>query len=95
VATVTFSGGDEIGIYTSVFATYNGPSDIISIVSVVMVLTGPWCSIAIYLVNHTFLATHFHHIADRVLPFVLMGLGIYILIEAFLVPTIMQRERRK
>jgi cadmium resistance protein CadD (predicted permease) len=86
VATITFSGGEEIGIYTSVFATYNGLSDVISIVSVVMVLTGAWCITAAYLVNHTFLATRFHHIADRVLPFVLIGLGIYILAEAFLFP---------
>jgi cadmium resistance protein CadD (predicted permease) len=41
VATITFSGGEEIGIYTSIFTTYNGVSDIISIISVVMVLTGP------------------------------------------------------
>jgi cadmium resistance protein CadD (predicted permease) len=86
VATITFSGGEEIGIYTTVFATYNGLSDIISIVSVVMVLTGAWCTTAKYLVNHTFLATRFRHIADRVLPFVLIGLGIYILAEAFLFP---------
>jgi cadmium resistance protein CadD (predicted permease) len=89
VAVMTFSGGEEIGIYTSIFATYYGLSDLISVVSIVMVLTGAWCTIAMYLVNHTFLATHFRHVADRVLPFVLMGLGIYILVEVFLVPNIM------
>jgi cadmium resistance protein CadD (predicted permease) len=77
VAVITFSGGEEIGIYTSIFATYNGLSDIISIISVVMVLTGAWCTMAMYLVNHTFLATHFRHITDRVLPFVLIGLNIH------------------
>ncbi|MGI0043275.1 MAG: cadmium resistance transporter [Nitrososphaeraceae archaeon] len=40
VATITFSGGEEIGIYTSIFVTYDGPLEIITIVSVVMVLTG-------------------------------------------------------
>jgi cadmium resistance protein CadD (predicted permease) len=40
VAAVTFSGGEEIGIYTSVFATYHEVSEIIIIVLVVMVLTG-------------------------------------------------------
>jgi cadmium resistance protein CadD (predicted permease) len=85
VATITFSGGEEIGIYTSLFITYNGLSDIITIVAVVMVLTGVWCIIASYLVNHTFLATRSRRIANWVLPFVLIGLGIYILVEAFLV----------
>jgi cadmium resistance protein CadD (predicted permease) len=84
VATITFSDGEEIGVYTSLFATYDTLSDIISIVSVVMVLTGVWCATAKYLVNHTFLATRFRNIAYRVLPFVLIGLGVYILAESFL-----------
>jgi cadmium resistance protein CadD (predicted permease) len=88
VAAVTFSGGEEFGIYASIFVTYNGLSQIIIIVSIVLVLTGAWCAIAAYLVNHVLLATRFRHIADRVLPFVLIALGIYILVEAFLVPAV-------
>jgi cadmium resistance protein CadD (predicted permease) len=84
VAAVTFSGGEEIGIYTSLFATNNEVSQIIMLVSVVMVLTGFWCGLANYFVNHSFLADRFRHIAARLLPFVLIGLGIYILVEAFL-----------
>jgi cadmium resistance protein CadD (predicted permease) len=83
VAAVTFSGGEEIGIYTSLFATNNEVSQIIMLVSVVMVLTGFWCGLANYFVNHSFLADRFRHIASRLLPFVLIGLGIYILVEAF------------
>jgi cadmium resistance protein CadD (predicted permease) len=93
VATVTFSGGEEIGIYTSIFVTYDELSQIITIISVAMILTGVWCALSAYLVNHTFLATRFRHMADGVLPFILIGLGIYILVEAFLVPTIMSAER--
>jgi cadmium resistance protein CadD (predicted permease) len=84
VAAVTFSGGEEIGIYTSLLATNNEVSQIIMLVSVVMVLTGFWCGLANYFVNHSFLADRFRHIAARLLPFVLIGLGIYILVEAFL-----------
>jgi cadmium resistance protein CadD (predicted permease) len=80
---VTFSGGEEIGIYTSLFATNNEVIHIITLVSVVMVLTGFWCGLANYFVNHSFLADRFRHIAARLLPFVLIGLGIYILAEAF------------
>jgi cadmium resistance protein CadD (predicted permease) len=92
VATVTFSGGEEIGIYTSIFVTYDGLSQIITIFSIVLVLTGAWCALAAYLVNHVLLATRFRHIADRVLPFVLIALGIYILVEAFLVPAMASAE---
>jgi cadmium resistance protein CadD (predicted permease) len=84
VAAVTFSGGEEIGIYSSVFATNNEVSEIITVVSVVMELTAVWCGIAAYLVNHSFLADRFRRIASRILPFVLIGLGIYILAEASL-----------
>ena len=88
VATITFSGGEEIGIYTSIFVTHDGLLEIITIVSVVMVLTGVLCIIAAYLVNHTLLATRFRLIADKALPFLLIALGVYILTEAFLVPLI-------
>ena len=83
VASVTFSGGEEIGIYTSLFATNNELIHIITLVSVVMVLTGFWCSLANYFVNRSFLAERFCHIAGRLLPFVLIGLGIYVMAEAF------------
>jgi cadmium resistance protein CadD (predicted permease) len=85
VATITFSGGEEIGIYTSIFITYSSLPEITTIIAVVMALTGAWCWIAAYLVNHSFLATQLRRIADKVLPFVLIGLGTYILIEAFLI----------
>jgi cadmium resistance protein CadD (predicted permease) len=84
VAAVTFTGGEEIGIYTSMFATNNEVSQIITLVSVVMVLTGFWCGLANYFVNHSSLAERFRGIAARLFPFVLIGLGIYILVEAFL-----------
>jgi len=84
VAAVTFSGGEEVGIYTSVFAINNEPLEIITIISVVMGLTGVWCGVASYLVNHSFLADRFRRITSRILPFVLIGLGLYIMAEAFL-----------
>jgi cadmium resistance protein CadD (predicted permease) len=81
---VTFSGGEEIGIYASVFAINNEASEIVVIISLVMGLTGVWCGVASYLVNHSFLADRFRRIAKRILPFVLIGLGLYIMAEAFL-----------
>lgn len=84
VAVVTFSGSEEIGIYTSVFATYHEVSEIIIIVLVVMVLTGVWCTVAYHLVNRPQIASSIKRIGTVALPFVLIGLGIYILAEAFL-----------
>jgi cadmium resistance protein CadD (predicted permease) len=87
VAASTFSGGEEIGVYTALFATNIEGAAIITLISVVMVLTALWCFLANYFVKHSFLADIFRRIGSRVLPFVLIGLGIYILTEAFLLLT--------
>jgi cadmium resistance protein CadD (predicted permease) len=84
VAAVTFSGSEEIGIYTTLFATNNEVEAIITLVSVTMVITAFWCFMANYLVKHSLLAEIFRSIGNRVLPYVLIGLGLYILAEAFL-----------
>lgn len=84
VATLTFSGGEEIGVYTALFATNNEAAAIITLLSVVMVLTALWCFLANYFVKHSFLADLFRRIGGRVFPFMLIGLGVYILAEAFL-----------
>jgi cadmium resistance protein CadD (predicted permease) len=88
VAAVTFSGGEEIGVYTSVFAIYHEVSEIITILLVVMVLTGLWCAVAYYLVNRPLIASRVKRIGTVALPFVLIGLGLYILVEAFLIPSL-------
>jgi cadmium resistance protein CadD (predicted permease) len=88
VAAVTFSGGEEIGVYTSVFATCNEVSEIIIIVLVVTVLTGVWCAVAYHLVNRPLIASSIRRTGTVALPFVLIGLGIYILAEAFLIPSL-------
>jgi cadmium resistance protein CadD (predicted permease) len=85
VAAVTFSGGEEIGVYTSVFAAYHEVYEIIIIVFVVMVLTGLWCTVAYRLVNHPLITSRVKRIGTIALPFILIGLGIYILAEAFLI----------
>jgi cadmium resistance protein CadD (predicted permease) len=87
VAAVTFSGGEEIGVYTSVFAAYHEVYEIIIIVFVVMVLTGVWCIVAYHLVNHPLIASRVRRIGTIALPSILIGLGIYILAEAFLIPS--------
>lgn len=85
VAAVTFSnGGDNIGIYTPLFASNNTFSQVIILIVIFMVMTAVWSSIGYYLVNHSFLANKIWRIGHLVLPFVLIGLGIYIMIGEFI-----------
>ena len=85
VAVVTFSnGGDNIGIYTPLFASNNIIGQIVILVVLFLIMTAVWCSIGYYLVNHSFLADHIRRIGHLILPFVLIALGIYIMIEEFI-----------
>jgi len=81
---VTFSnGGDNIGVYTPLFAKYNAASQITALAAIFMAMTAIWCIAAYYLVNHPLVASKIGRIGHIILPFVLIGLGIYILIESF------------
>ena len=85
VAAVTFSnGGDNIGVYVPLFAAYNSPISITLLVSGFLTMTAVWCMLGYYLVNHPFLATRIQRHGIVVLPFVLIGLGVYILLNGFI-----------
>ncbi len=80
VAAVTFSnGGDNIGVYTPMFAQYNSVSQVTTLIVVFMLMTAVWCIAAYYLVNHPLVASRIRRIGHVVMPFVLIGLGIYFL----------------
>jgi cadmium resistance protein CadD (predicted permease) len=86
VATVTFAnGGDNIGVYTPLFATNRGVSEIITLSAVFMAMTAVWCASAYFLVNHPLVDSRIRRIGHIILPFILMGLGVFILAEAFLI----------
>jgi cadmium resistance protein CadD (predicted permease) len=85
VAAVTFSnGGDNIGVYTLLFAQYSSASQIFTIITVFMAMTGVWCLEAYYLVNHPLTASRIRNVGHVILPFVLIRLGIYIIAESFI-----------
>jgi cadmium resistance protein CadD (predicted permease) len=85
VAGVTIAnGGDNIGIYVPLFASSSTLAEIITLVAIFLAVTAVWCALAYYLVNHQLIATRLRRVGHIVLPFVLIGLGAYILANAFL-----------
>jgi cadmium resistance protein CadD (predicted permease) len=82
VAAVTLAnGGDNIAVYTALLATRQG-FEVVPVIGVVFaVMTALWCLAAYWLVNHKALGTPIRAQAHRVVPFVLIGLGILILIR--------------
>jgi cadmium resistance protein CadD (predicted permease) len=79
VAAVTMAnGGDNIAVYTALFATRSA-LEVPTIGIVFAIMTGLWCLAAHRLVNHRALGAPIRRYAHRIVPFVLIGLGILIL----------------
>jgi cadmium resistance transport/sequestration family protein len=81
VAAVTFAnGGDNIGIYVPLFASSN-LAELAVICLTFWVLIGIWCYVAYRLTRHKAIAKILTEYGKRIVPFVLIGLGIFILLE--------------
>lgn len=82
VALVTIAnGGDNISIYTPLFATRSA-YEILIIGCIFAMLTAVWLGAAHSLVNHPKLGAPIRRHGHRIVPFVLIALGIFILYEA-------------
>jgi cadmium resistance protein CadD (predicted permease) len=78
VAAVTAAnGGDNLGVYIPLFATR--PAAIPMYAGVFAIGTAVWCLAAYALVSHPVLAATFTRYGHRVLPWVLIGVGVYVL----------------
>ncbi len=81
VAAVTFAnGGDNISIYVSLFAS-SDLGNLAVVVCTFFLLTGVWCYVAFRLVRYPAVAAVLARYGERIVPFVLIGLGVFILIE--------------
>lgn len=79
VAAVTIAdGGDNLSVYIPVFATRTGP-ELAVIGGVFAAMTLAWLAGAFWLTSHRTLGAPIRRHGHRVVPFVLVGLGCYIL----------------
>jgi cadmium resistance transport/sequestration family protein len=78
VAAVTIAnGGDNIGIYVPLFAN-STPTSLVLTLAIFLIMIAVWCVIARSLSRHSAIAPFLTNYGDRIVPFVLIGLGIYI-----------------
>lgn len=82
VAVVTFAnGGDNISIYIPLFAGKTLPE--LGIILIIFAfLIGLWCYLGYRLANYPILARIIKQYDHVIVPFVLIGLGVYILVES-------------
>ncbi len=76
------NGGDNIGVYVPLFASFT-IEQLITTLLVFFILTGVWCFAGYKLVKLKKIAVVITHYGDRVVPFILIGLGISIILKAF------------
>ena len=82
VAAVTLAnGGDNLGVYTPVFAVRPG-AEIAAIIVVFAVVTGVWCALAHALVRHPALGPPIRRHALWLTPLVLVAVGVFVLYDA-------------
>jgi cadmium resistance transport/sequestration family protein len=82
VAAVTIAnGGDNIGIYVPLFASSSLPQ-LVVIMGVFFLLVGVWCFVAERLVRQKAIARGLTQYGHRIVPFVFIALGLYILVES-------------
>lgn len=82
VAAVTFAnGGDNIGIYIPLFASSDLSAVFITLITF-GVLIGVWCVAGYYLGSHSAVKRTVDRYGHILVPFVLIGLGIYIIVSS-------------
>jgi cadmium resistance transport/sequestration family protein len=82
VAAVTFAnGGDNLGIYTPLFASSNLLQLVITL-AVFFTLIAVWCAFGYFLGRHPAVYGVLDRYGHLIVPFVLIALGFYIMIES-------------
>ena len=82
VAAVTFAnGGDNIGIYIPLFANSDATGLFITLITFA-VLIAIWCVLGYYLGRHATIRRTIDRYGHILVPFVLIGLGAYIIIQS-------------
>lgn len=84
VTAITVSnGGDDIGVFTPLFAKYNEIAEFIVLISLLMIMTGIWCIVTYYFIKHQFMISRIKYLTYFVTPFALIGIGVYIILDSF------------
>ena len=82
VAAVTFAnGGDNIAIYIPLFANSDTPALFITLITFA-VMVAVWCVAGYYIGQQTDVRRAVDRYGHVIVPFVLIGLGVYIILES-------------
>lgn len=82
VAGVTLANSaDNVSVYVPLFAGHNS-TDVAIIIAIFLVLVGVWCYAGYRLVRYPAIARFLERYGERLVPYVFILLGLYILLES-------------
>lgn len=82
VAAITIAnGGDNLGVYVPLFASRDFAT-LVVIIGIFLLLVGVWCYAAYKLTNQMAIASVLTGYANTLVPFILIGLGAFIILES-------------
>jgi len=81
IASVTIvNGGDNLGVYIPLFANMD-PSSILVMIVTFLILVGLWCLFGFGLTNNRIVGDKIKHYGHKILPIVLIAIGLIILLR--------------
>ncbi len=82
VAVITIAnGGDNLGVYVPLFASRDFAT-LVVIIGIFLLLVGVWCYAAYKLTNQMAIASVLTGYGNTLVPFILIGLGAFIILES-------------
>lgn len=88
VAAITVANGsDNVGIYMPLFA-HSAFTELLVIITVFLLLVGVWCYVTYKLTCQNAIASLLTRYGNNFVPFVLIGLGVFIIIDSASLPPI-------
>jgi cadmium resistance protein CadD (predicted permease) len=74
------NGGDNIGVYTPLFASSTWPQ-ILTLILVFLVMMGVWCAFGHFLVHNKITGKHIQKTGHGIFPYFLIALGFYVFLK--------------
>ncbi len=84
MAITVSNGGDDIGVFTPLFAKYNGVEEITVLISLLMIMTGIWCIVTYYFLRHPVIASRVNSLSQIVSPLALISFGVYLIVDSII-----------
>ena len=84
ITAITVSnGGDDIGVFTPLFAKYGNLTEFTLLIILLLVMTGIWCIVTYYFFRHPLIASRINALTKTLAPIALIMVGAFVIFDSF------------